>query len=166
MTVINRDGNFCFCKIEKNLFVSEARYPLLLRIFSTQSGLSDALRAFGVHIGSEKNYKYWKMKIAKKLCLILVVLVALYAIPMFNINVLGVISPARSGETEITTTAYDYLTLEESFIKLNLGYEQTEAGLALFGGYTYTTGCCDNYISVYVYNSYGTLTHSYRVLNL
>lgn len=85
MTVINRDGNFCFCKIEKNLFVSEERYPLLLRIFRTQSGLSDALRAFGVHIGSEKNYKYWKMKIAKKLCLILVVLVALYAIPMFNL---------------------------------------------------------------------------------
>lgn len=106
------------------------------------------------------------MKIAKKICLILVILVALYAIPMFNINVLGVISPARSGKTEITTTAYDYLTLEESFIKLNLGYERTEAGLALFGGYTYTTGYCDNYISVYVYNSYGTLTHSYRVLNL
>lgn len=80
-------------------------------------------------------------------------------------NVPGVISPARSGKTEIKTTAYD-LTLEESFTKLNLGYERTEAGLALFGGYTYTTGYCDNYISVYVYNSYGTLTHSYRVLNL
>ena len=106
------------------------------------------------------------MKTVKKICLILLILVALYAIPMFNINVLGVISPARSGGTEITTTVYDYLNLEESFIKLNLSYERTEAGLTLLGGYSYIPGYCHNYISIYVYDSYGTLTHSYRVLNL